>query len=105
MHDLFAALTLVYRLENQSGFVAATRIFMLALHLAHRAVTRSLRSEPVGLFPVFANQVCERLARRQAYANAVLSWLIVSASHLLLLFSKCVVPGVWSRGAKRAFLP
>jgi hypothetical protein len=61
----------VYWLEVLRRPVSAPRIQVLARHVTQHSVALFCRGIPVEVLPVGADQARERVARRQAHANAV----------------------------------
>jgi hypothetical protein len=60
-----------YGFEDQSGFVAASGIFVLTLHVFYRAIAFRLGFKPVSIAPVLANEVGKGVASRRTNADAV----------------------------------
>jgi hypothetical protein len=59
-----------YGCKDQCGLVAASGIFVLALHVFDGPIAFPLGFEPVSRTPVLANKIDERVIRRRANAYA-----------------------------------
>ena len=62
---------LLHLFEHQCRLIADARIFVLARHVLQHAIALRRGEEPMGLLPVRAEQLCERIAAPQAHADAV----------------------------------